>query len=131
MLYGRGGGDGRGLGVGPCLGVGVGRGVVVGVDDAVAVAVAVGLTLGVGLGVPPPVTVTVTGTLIRGRTGSLLPTQTVALYVPTVSSLASTSTFTSSLSAGGILPPAGLTEIQGTSVGGTQGAPEAIARAVC
>ena len=29
------------------------------------------------------------------------------------------------------MPEAGLSEIQGTSVGGTQGAPEAIARAVC
>ena len=79
MFYGRGGGDGRGLGLGPCRGVGVGLGVVVGVGDAVAVAVGVGVTLGVGLGVPPPVTVRVTGTLTRGRTGSLLPTQTVAL----------------------------------------------------
>ena len=45
---------------------------VVGVEVTVAVGV------GVGFRVLPPVTVKVTGTASKGRTGSLLPTQTFA-----------------------------------------------------
>jgi hypothetical protein len=125
VSYGRGGGLGR------CRGVDRGRGVALGVTLGVPVGVAVAVAVGVGVGVPPPVTVRVTGTATSGRTGSLLPTQTLAWCVPTVSLLASISTVTSWLLLGGMLPEAGLSEIQGTSVGGTQGAPEAIARAVC
>jgi hypothetical protein len=101
--------------------------VAVGVTEGVGVDVAVGL--GVGVGLPPPVTVRVTGTATRGRNGSLLPTHTSAWYVPAVRSLASMFTVTSSLLPGGMLPEAGSSDSQGTSVGGTQGAPEAIARA--
>jgi hypothetical protein len=115
---GRGCGVGRGLGIGVPLGVGVGRGVAVGVAVAV----------GVGVGVPPPVTVRVTGTATKGRTGSLLAMQTLAWCVPTVSSLASMRRVTSSPSSGGMLPEAGLSESQGTSVGGTQGALDAPVR---
>jgi hypothetical protein len=79
-------GVGRGLGIGVPLGVGVGRGVAVGVAVVVAV--------GVGVGVPPSVTVRVTGTATKGRTGSLLPMQTLAWCVPTVRSLASMCTVT-------------------------------------
>ena len=117
------------MAVGVGVGVGVEGGVAVGVG--VGMGVGVGVAVGVGVGVPPSVTTRVTGTATNGRTGSLLPTQTLAWCVPTVSSLASICTVTSSLSLGGILPEAGLSEIQGTSVGGTQDAPEAIARAVC
>src|SRR5882724_3072609 len=118
---------GRGEGVGRRRGVGRGRGVALGVTVGVPVGIAV--AVGVGVGVPPPVTVRVTGTATRGRTGSLLPTQTLAWCVPTVSSLASMCTVTSSLLPGVMLPEAGLSEIQGTSVGGTQGAPDSIAKA--
>lgn len=122
---------GRGRGVGWGRADGRGRGVTLGVPVGVAVGVDVGVAVAVGVGLPPSVTVRVTGTAISGRTGSLLPMQTLAWCVTTVSSLASMCTVTSSLSLGGILPEAGLSEIQGTSVGGMQAAPEAIASAVC
>ena len=129
--HGLGAGVVRGRGAGLSRGVRVGRGVGLGVNVGVGVGVAVGVAVGVGVGVPPPVTVRVTGTASSGRTGSLLPTQTLARCVPMVSSLASICTITSWLLSGAMLPEAGLSEIHGTAVGGTQGAPEAIARAVC
>src|SRR4029453_7533558 len=129
--YGRGEGVGRRRGVGRGLGVAVGVAVGVPVGVAVVVGVAVAVAVGVGVGVPPSVTVRVTGTATKGRSGSLLPTQTSAWCVPTVRSLASMCTVTFSLSSGGMLPEAGLSESQGTSVGGIQGAPDAMASAVC
>jgi hypothetical protein len=126
LARGLGRGVGRGLGVALGVAVGVALGVTVGV--IVGVDVAVGVAVGVG---PPSVTVRVTGTATSGRTGSLLPTHTSAWYVPGVRSLAFISTVTSSLSPRAMLPEAGLSDSHGTSIGGTQGAPEAMARAVC
>ena len=83
-----------------------------------AVGVTVAVAVGVGVGLSPSVTVRVTGTATKGCTGSLLPTQTFAWCVPTVSALAFMCTVISSLSLGGILPKQGSARSRGPRLAG-------------